>query len=303
LKSVKKIIKFGDYLQHVNGKVREGIGAIEGGQYQYLFISSSGLTLKKRDVWVLKQNTKNGIIAEHRFSRESMLIPHKSLVRGLRRISGLDKIDVTDNLDFIITKSFPEIDRVLQLFEGKKRDLSFIKKWEKHVMGTVGNVAFMRRFDISAPGSRLLAFYSSIYMAPLGVMWAIKVPDHDAKILSLWLNSTINILQVLRERKETRGAFLQIDGYTLQNMWVLNCISLSNEEKSLLLTTFDELKDLSFPSILDQLRNKFHGRVLLDKVILRILGYDEYQSVKLIEYLYSSLRNEIERLKSLMEGK
>ncbi|MEM3673754.1 MAG: hypothetical protein QW468_06010, partial [Candidatus Bathyarchaeia archaeon] len=90
--------------------------------------------------------------------------------------------------------------------------------------------------DISAVGSSMMAFYSFIPLAPPGISWSIKVPSsEDAKILALWFNSTVNILQTLINRKETRGAFLQIDEYTLETFNVVNPIKLSNVEKELLL--------------------------------------------------------------------
>jgi hypothetical protein len=298
-----KMLEFTKYLQQVNGETREGVGAIEGGQYQYLFImSQESRALKKRDVWVAKTVKDNEIVAEHRFLKETATIPRRAVCGGLRRITGLDRIDVHDDLDFIILKDFPDLPKFLKMFEGKKRDLPFIKKWETHVSGMLTNLAFMRRFNISASGSKLLAFFSVAPMAPLGLMWSIKVPKEDAKILSLWLNSTLNILQVLRDRKETEGAFMQIDEYTLEELAILDPKRLTSKQKEDFLQLFERVKNQRFPSILEQLKTKFPARVEIDRAVLGVLGFGDDEINSILDYLYPALTKEIEQLKTLMQG-
>lgn len=298
-----KLTRFGDYLKEVKGEAREGIGAIKGGQYQYLFILlDESRAIKKRDVWIVKALRGKRIIAEHRFLKNEVVVPANATCRGMRRITGVDIIDVTDDLDFIVVKDFPDLPKFLELFEGKKRGSSFMNMWKKHVTGMLANLAFMRRFNISAQGSKLLSFYSSTPMSPLGLMWAIKVPVKDAKILSLWLNSTPNILQVLRNRKETEGAFMQIDKYTLNDMLILNPQLLSSKEKQNLLELFQKIKNQKFPDILHQLKNKFSVRVELDYTLLTVLGIGDDKIERFLNYLYPALANEIQQLKTLMAG-
>ena len=294
---------FRDYLTRVNGEAREGIGAIEGGQYQYLFISlTERHAIKKRDVWIVKAIKDDGIIAEHRHLKNEAMVPITSTCYGLRRSTGISKIDVTSDLDFIVIKEFPDLQKFLAIFKGKKRDQFFIRKWEKHVTGMLSNLAFMRRFNISAPGSKLLAFCSSVPMAPLGLMWSVKVPEEDAKFLSLWLNSSINILQTLRSRKETEGAFMQIDKYTLDDMRILDPTTLSKDQKKFLMDLFERVKGVDFPCVLEQLRGRFWARVEIDKAILKVLGFNETETNQLLDYLYPALTKEIEQLKTLMQG-
>ena len=142
-----------------------------------------------------------------------------------------------------------------------------------------------------------LAFYSSTPMAPLGLMWSIKIPKEDAKILSLWLNSTINILQVLQDRKETRGAFMQIDEYTLDEMLIINPKTLTIKHKEPLLQLFNKVKNQPFPSILEQLRDRFPLRVEIDRAVLRVLGFGVDEINRILDYLYPAFANKIQQLK------
>jgi hypothetical protein len=302
-KAQGKLVKFSRYLEEVNGEAREGIGAIEGGQYQYLFISSKeSRAIKKRDVWIVKALKEKEIIAENRFLKNEVVVPMEATCGGMRRITGVSTIDVTEDLDFIVLKDFPDLPKFLELFKGKQRGSSFMSMWEKHVTGMLGNLAFMRRFNISAQGSKLMAFYSSTPMSPLGLMWSIKAPPEDAKFLSLWLNSTLSILQVLRDRKETEGAFMQIDKYTLNDLMILNPKSLPDEEKQHLSELFEKVRNQEFPNILHQLKNKFPLRVEVDRAVLRVLGFGDDEINRILDYLYPALANEIEQLKTLMQG-
>jgi hypothetical protein len=136
-------------------------------------------------------------------------------------------------------------------------------------------------------------------VAPPGVAWVVRADDEEAKILSLWFNSTINVLQILLNRKETRGAFMQTDKYVLRKFLAPDLKKLSKDERKFLLETFESLKSVEFPSLLYQLKAKYPPRKTIDTAFLRILGYREDAS-SLLDRLYESLVREIEVLKSLM---
>ena len=108
-------------------------------------------------------------------------------------------------------------------------------------------------------------------------------------------------MQTLLNRKETRGAFLQIDKYTLKELQVLDPKILPEYERSLL-STFEKVKDLDFPSILSQLKNKFPARVEIDTAMLKVLGFGDDEIEDILNYLYPALANEIQQLKTLMQG-
>jgi len=69
-----------------------------------------------------------------------------------------------------------------------------------------------------------------------------------------------------------------------------------------LFEAFDEVKYTDFPSILEQLKTKFPARLTIDKAILRVLGFGDDEINRLLDYLYPALANEIQQLKTLMQG-
>jgi len=152
---------------------------------------------------------------------------------------------------------------------------------------------------LSAPGTSALAFYSSIEIAPTKLLWSLKLPDEHAKILALYLNSTINLLQILLLRAETRGAFAELSEYILGDFLVLDPSKLTSRERKHLVGIFDGIRDKDLPDLLYQLKHRYPARKEIDKAFLQLLGYKGDMD-GLLNRLYESLAHEIETLKELM---
>jgi hypothetical protein len=129
-----------------------------------------------------------------------------------------------------------------------------------------------------------------------------KIKDEDAKLFCVWFNSTPNLLQIIIDRTETRGAWMKIHEYQLAKSVVLNVRKLSHKQRELVLQLFEKLKGKEYPSIMQQLKKVDPLRTEIDKVVLKILGFSDSQIQKLIDDLYPKLAKEIEKLKTLMEG-
>jgi hypothetical protein len=101
---------------------------------------------------------------------------------------------------------------------------------------------------------------------------------------------------------ETGGTWMEINCGMINDFLVLDIDSLGIDEKRQLLDLFEKIKSTEFPSIFDQLKKGFTPRRELDTALLRIMSYSKKESNQLLEYLYPALANEIEKLKTLMEG-
>jgi tRNA1(Val) A37 N6-methylase TrmN6 len=301
--SANKFTTFHEYLKSAGAKIKRGIETARGGKVQPLTIlSDKSMAIKKSDIWITKQVNVDSLVARHRFIEAEVTVPLRAVRRALRRISGVKNIEIKEKADYVISETFPHIQDFLKLATGKS-DTNFMNKWKTYVDERLGNLIIVRRMDISAKGSCMMAFYSPTLLAPPGISWSIRVlSNEDAKILALWFNSSINILQTLINRKETRGAFLQIDEYTLKTFKVVNPSNLNNFEKELLLEMFNKVRDVSFPCVLEQLRSRFWARVEIDRAILKVLGFNEQETNQILDHLYPALTKEIEQLKTLMQG-
>ncbi|MBS7611474.1 hypothetical protein KEJ27_04620 [Candidatus Bathyarchaeota archaeon] len=207
-----------------------------------------------------------------------------------------------DRLDYIVVNRFPGAEQIFSNRAQAERTLHNISRWKEIVNLKKANLVLSRRFDLSARGTKHLAFYSTTPI--FGVdMWSITgFSDEDAKIFALWFNSTLNLLQMIIHRTETRGAWMKLHEYQIRDSMMLNLKELTSEQRRYLLDLFDKLKKQEFPSIFEQLKSKFPLRVEIDKAILRVLGFGDDEINRTLDYLYPALANEIEQLKRLMEG-
>jgi len=296
--SSDKLIKFSDLIKKLNIKIFEGIESRKGGKVQYLTITRPERAIKRSDIWTITKETQDFILAENRVTGNRVLIPKNSLKPALRRIALVDRIDISNNTDYVIVNGFKDEDKyfILDLEKGKPKDWNV---WRDYVEKRLTHLLILRRGDISASGTCAIAFYSTKPVAPPGVAWAIKCDNETSKILCMWFNSIFTLSQIIVKRKETRGAFSQIDKYTLMDFFVLNPEKLSKNEKELILKTFEDVKDVELPSILEQLKTKHPIRRKIDESILKVLGVEID-----LDSLYDRIAQEIELLKSLMsEGK
>jgi hypothetical protein len=303
-KAGDKLVPFQHLLHQSNAKAMEGIESRRGGKVQNLTISRRERAIKTSDVWTVSEVKGKTILAENRFTQRKLSIPLRALKPALRRVSLVNAIDITRELDYVAVADFPDAREFLAAgMEKMKIHSGFWNSWRTYVEDRTSRLALVRRTDVSASGTCLLAFYSSVPFAPPGVAWSVDVKDDEAKLLCLWFNSTINLLQTLLTRKETRGAFLQLDEYALEEALVPDFENIERGTIGKLLDVFDGIKDVRFPSILEQLEQEFSAREKIDKAILMALGFDEHNISLTLPKLYIALAEEIKLLKQLMAGR
>jgi len=305
-KGRKKLLPFKQYLKKIGGDIEEGVRARSdtmrapiGATFVVRFPSRVN---KVYDRWVVKNITNKILVAENLITNQMIKIPVESLQYGLRRLSGVNTIDLSNRLDFIVTRKFPDI---RSFFMGENVDdiLKDLPDWRDYINRRLSKLAIAFRFDMSAKGTTLFAWYSSVPMAGCGVVWNVTgLSDEDSKILALWFNSTINALQIYLDRIETRGAWMQLHKYVMNDLFILNPLSLSNRERKVILSVFDEIKNETFPSFLDQLKDKFSIRTKIDGTILKTLGFNKEETEKIQTRIYPLLYEELSTLKKLMAG-
>jgi len=307
LLSNKKLILFDEFVSLGNYNVLRGIETAKGVSVQALTITQPNRAIKKSDIWIVMGRNSRYIHTKNRFLSHTLRIPLHAVEPALRRVSLVDRVDITDTLDYVIVERFEnerEYFRLLKMSLPEVREPSNWNNWRNYVRDRLSNLALVRRIDLSAPGTRALAFYSDIPFAPPGVAWSIKAGIKQSKILSLWFNSTLFILQLIVNRKETRGAFLQLDEYALKELAVPDLRNLSESDISMLLNTFEKIRQVKLPSILEQLQIDFWVRRTIDTTWLKIFGYSDNEINQLLSYIYPAVVRETSLLKQLMaEGK
>jgi len=301
-----EVAPFKEVLKEINGRIFEGARArshMIQAPIGSLFILREGKRASKReDLWVVNKESKRVLTAENLVTSSKINIPRKSLHFGLRRLSGTNIIDLSEELDFVLVDSFKGLEDYF-MDRSTKGIVQQMPNWRKYIEERLSKLAVAFRFDISAKGTSLFAWYSSRPMAGCGVVWNIEgLSEEHAKILSLWFNSTAYALQIYLDRVETRGAWMQLHKYVMDDLLVVHPLRLSKSQKKAILKTFEEVKDVEFPSFLKQLKDKFVARVAIDKTVLKVLGFSDDEISRILDGLYPALATEIEQLKTLMAG-
>jgi len=293
-----KFLPLPEVLKRNNAKTASGIHMWKGDKIyaaKMFILFSSDRALKEQDEWYLEGPEGDQIRVRNRINRLQVTIPKQNVVPSLRRFSGLGRIDVSNELDYLIKNEFKGLNYFISGIG--KSDLS---KWEKDLETKKAHVAIVGRFNISAPGTKSLAYYSKSEFTPSQMFWLIKgIADEDAKIFTLFWNSSINVLQVLLNRKETQGAFIQILAYSFKDFLVLDPSVISADDKLKLIACFDEVSKEDMPSILYRYDNVDERQLKIDRIVFEVIGI-KYEESQLRE-LYRFISGEIKKLKIVMK--
>jgi hypothetical protein len=284
---------------------------IKGGKYygfSALSISASESRMKKNtDVLVYMDEDEKKIRARNRFTNEIFSIPRKAVCRQLRRLSEIDRVDISDDKEYMVCKYYDELPHVLlkiypaemaKTFEQRIR-----REWEKKVNHGLSSFVFTRKIDLSASGTHLLSLFSEQPRFLSADSWGIRnlSPD-DSRILTLWFNSTLFLAEILSKRTQTRGSWGRIDEHYVFEMSCIDPSKLDGRERQTLLDLFKEVSDARFPSLMDQLGSEFEPRKKIDLAFLKILGFDEEAKKKLLKGLYEAIYDRIRTMKETMKG-
>jgi len=266
-------------------------------------LSSEKHALKNDDRWILKETRTDSIMVRDRVIDIKISVPKKAIIPALRRPAGLQSIDVSNDIDFAITSRFAGDQHFFlkELVEKGKNLSYYVKKWRAYLENRETKLTVSRRFNLSAPNTSAVAFYSELKLAPCKMLWAIQgLSDEDAKILALWFNSTINISQILSRRAETEGAFMGLDQYILRNFLVLDPSRINSERRKQLEKVFKENAKVHLHSIIEQLKTNNPVRRAIDVAILQALEI-KGDHEKLLDSAYASISTTIETLATLMK--
>ncbi|MHA1166180.1 MAG: HsdM family class I SAM-dependent methyltransferase [Candidatus Hodarchaeales archaeon] len=276
----------------------------------------------RSDRWIIEtKNSKTGIMEiKYRKSGEILTVDSQFFVKHFRRCPYRNKMDITELEEFVVKNpDVKALSRYLKL-SGIKTDNW--EKWNSFIKKGTSHLGFADRIDVSATGSCLLSWFSLEKTA-----WG-RIPSSigglsviEAKFLCLWFNSTFNFIQYLYIRNETRGAWMQLHKYIIEDILIPE-MSLVNEYKDEIVRIFEKVKDTRFPPIVrqfvrlsreigkntekllqelypeyqDELNNGFTARYMIDTFFARILK----QSVD-FGRIYPLVLNELLILRKLMD--
>lgn len=265
----------------------------------------NGRALKDHDVWEIQEETHQLIKVRHRFNQQAFKIPRSCVVPQFRRFSGQQTVCLNEPGDYLVVRKFDDFDDFIAasaLADEKMRNNVKTSlregEWEKFVRKNSARLFGFYRGDITASGTSLMAVRSDEpAFAGSGGSWVFYAPQKHDKLTQLWLNSSIAFYHILRDRKETRGGFVELDKYVFLNMPYPLQEKTDSKKVDLL---EKELSAVEFPSLLEQFQNNFAPRRRLDLFFLETAGAEKEEAEKFLDLLYETLAKELLRLKGVM---
>jgi hypothetical protein len=211
----------------------------------------------------------------------------------------MDKMLIDRVFDYVVVRRFPNDE---SFWNGQEADKIIPKRCAQVRTRSALLIAAGRgNVDLTAPGTRLLAFCSKKPIAPTWAFWSLRTASfEDACLLAMWWNSTFMLNQLLEVRTEVRGSRVWFSKEAIEALPVLNPKLLKARVRSRLLAVFNEVAKVSFPSILEQLSTSFPPRVLIDESLAEVLGFREYATPERLKELYTSTAKKLEQLRSMM---
>lgn len=247
--------------------------------------------------WRIEKETQKEIEAVSVVSGVRVVIPKSALRPTTRTAAGMETIEIIDPPDYIVTKRFSgdepfwddsDPDALLQ------RRLPHLQSRETFLVAAGRN-----NVNLGSQGTHLLAFVSTQRIPPTWNFWSIQTNTlEDAKILSLWWNSTFHLVQLMEHRAEVGGSWVGWLKDTLLKLQVINPAALSPVAREELMMVYDAWKDRFFPPLLEQLKSRFDGRVAIDKAVSKVVWSQE--EMPDMVNLYDTLASRIEWLGKLM---
>lgn len=213
------------------------------------------------------------------------------LVPAIRTNTGIRKLSVSSNeVDYILVK---KEERYWELLRKYGIEIPDPFPWHRHLKNNIikedSFLVIPRKIRLNSPNTFVISIYSEERLSGVGPsLWYLKDNSFNSKILNLFLNSILGILQISLFKSETLGAgYLELMKSDWHQFRILDIEKLSPKEKEILINLFEKLKKVEFPSIIEQLENNFWARIEIDKTILKILGFDERKINKMLSITYN----------------
>jgi len=170
-------------------------------EFHGFILSSAERARRLSDIWIADRIRGKVLIARHKARVHEVEIPLNILERALRRFSYTNTIDVAATLDYLIVDWFKGIvemvGSVVPASALRRFDQEVVNSWAKKFEERKSHLLLGRRLYLSAPGTSLISFYSDKPAVGIDLWGFPRLGKTESKILSLWLNSTLNILQLL----------------------------------------------------------------------------------------------------------
>jgi len=167
-----------------------------------------------------------------------------------------------------------------------------------------GNILLVRRLRITSTNIFWIAFFSERKIigpsAPLICLKTGGLGIENSKLLTLYLNSTITLLQLLGFAVETEGAWIAFQGDQVwSNVHLPIFDEIPESIKSEGLKIFNEIGKLNVNNLYQRIRERSSIQKSIDILSLKLLGLEDSWSDRLDE-IYNAILSELDAMQRIL---
>ena len=280
------------------------------GDFQGYLIKDASRADKKTDVWIIEHEDDKCVTVQHKALEVKFKIKKDKLRLGIRKISGVKTYSVDHFHDYVIVENFVDLEKMASYtLDVKSKNLIELKKsfigykWKKKAERMAAHLLISRRPFLSSPGTYFVSFYSENKSFGVNLFSVRDISKENAKILTLWLNSSFSLVQMLYQGAARDGNWTKLDQYMINEMMVPDVGKLSEKDKNMLLEFFDEWEDKEIKSIYDQYKYGDEFRDKLDAMFFKILKKGTTPKNKtpenFMQKMHDTLSRELDALKNM----
>ncbi|HDZ16963.1 hypothetical protein LCGC14_1064770 [marine sediment metagenome] len=256
-------------------------------------------TEQLKENWIGTNLDNRSLTIEHK-NRQNVKfkIPVSKIRRAFRTTSNLNIINVDNALGYLLVSSFNKIREnfLRHIFEKKKVAAFKTKEFDKILKrfeNRKSHLILNRRLYLASPGTSYVAFCSSTPF--IGVdTWQFKNIDYnESKLLSLWLNSTFGIIQLLMIGVAIEGDWMKVHKYMLDRFYIPDSKDFLEHHSEELDLLYNSVSKIKMPSLLEQLRMTHKTRKKIDKFFIEKLNLDIWKKHKSLTNFLTLIQKEL----------
>ena len=271
---------------------------------------SENRALKETDRLVVSDINKDVVKGTDRLNSSfEVSFPREVLSSCLRRFAYLDRLDITVLTDFIVNQPCAQLTRAMQSFYTSTDAERFLKairnaEWSQIITHGSSRVNVCTRADLAAPGTTLLAFWSSAPSFLAGAygynVTGFSTPREE-HLFTMWFNSTLALIQMIGKATITRGSWMKLEQFSAEGVLFPRMDKLLEKDQKKVDRLWETLSRREVPSLLQQLETgKF--REDLDVGLLTLLGISEVEAREASAVMRRGVKSAIDMLVRTMQG-
>jgi len=277
--------------------IKEGFHASPAGLSQLTFITRPTKKERVEKAFLILDSEKGQYITVNlKDTNLKFKIEKRKTLPGLRTLTNVDSFCIQKKKDYFLKEEIKDFGSILTVSKWKDKKKFTWDLVDEKVAGKETYLAVARRFRPNSKNTHFFAFCSDTKFIAPHTFKLIQINKEESKLQCLYLNSIIGLLNVISLREQTTEGYTDIMESDLNLFNTINSKKLSKKEIKKLRDLFEKLRDVEFPSILEQLENRFWARLELDETILKILGFSEREINSLLPKVYNALVKELKMI-------